>query len=286
MIAEAAVSLAPAKLNLALKVLGRRPDGYHELDSIMVRLSLADRLRVEFTAESVPDYLVTDSAFSLPDGFDGADNLVLKAAELYRARAGWPEGALRFFLEKEIPWGAGLGGGSSDAAAVLKILNRAAPEPLPEGGLLELGLTLGADVPFFLQPFNPARARGVGELLGPAPDEFLIWCGRALVLVNPGFAVPTPLVFKNLGLTNGAANNNLGSIAELAAGGNDLLAAALKAAPRLAEVHRSVESLEPDCFGLSGSGGTFWFYSRNRGEDMAALAEAQPAWWIREAFIV
>lgn len=276
---------APAKLNLALRVSGRRLDGYHELDTIMGRLTLADRLEVNFPAEAADDRLETVSRFKLPADFDGPGNLVLRSVRAYRERTGWPRAGVHIFLKKNIPLGGGLGGGSSDGAAVLALLNRHSPKPLPEALLPEIAVKLGADLPFFLQPMPLARARGIGEILTEAPEDFRHWAGRKVVLINPGVEVPTPEVFQNLGLTKGASNNSLGKILEITAGKNDLLEPALRSAPVLMGVRRAIEALSPSAWGLSGSGATFWLAAEDFSTAVTVLKSAHPEWWITETAI-
>ncbi|MDR0881496.1 MAG: 4-(cytidine 5'-diphospho)-2-C-methyl-D-erythritol kinase [Candidatus Adiutrix sp.] len=274
---------APAKINLGLRVLGRRPDGYHELDTVMAKLNLADFIRLEPGPGPGPDGLfVTTSLSGLPPDFASPDNLALKAAAAFRLATGWPKGAVSIFLEKHIPLGAGLGGGSADGAAVLKALNQASPAPLASEALARLALSLGADVPFALSDYHLARAGGVGERLSPAPETFQAWAGRRLVLLNPGFPLSTALVFKNLGLTNGPSNNNLRGLepaAELRPGANDLLPVARRLAPVVDELVTVVSGLAPAGWGLSGSGPTFWLDTPMAAE---ALTRAHPGWWARE----
>ena len=280
---------APAKINLYLKVLGRRPDGYHELDSVMARLSLADRVRLVLEPGSGPDRLLVDNRLptGLPPDFDGPGNLALRAVARFRERRGWPQGGVLIELEKNIPLGAGLGGGSSDGAAVLKLLNRAAPEPLAAGELAALGLSLGADLPFFLQDRPLARCGGVGEKTGEPPAHFQAWAGREIVLLNPGLGLSTAAVFRqlglepgapaNLGLTKQAVNNNLGPLSTPEPGRNDLLEAAAALAPALAGLAEAIEALRPAAWGMSGSGSTFWLYDPQR----PAETLAAPGLWIR-----
>ncbi len=273
---------APAKVNLALRVLGRRPDGYHELDTVLARLDLADRLRLDLAGPG-PDSLTarTSLAASLPPDFEGSDNLALRAVRAYREETGWPEAGIRLDLEKNIPWGAGLGGGSADGAAVLAVLNRAAPEPLPAPRLAALALALGADLPFCLAGTALARAGGVGETLSAPPPAFEFFRGRPLWLIKPDFTLSTARVFANLGLTNPPPRHNLESSPH--PGENDLLAPALRLAPALDEVVRAVQSLKPGAWGLSGSGPTFWLHGAEA--DPARLARTRPNWWIRAAYV-
>jgi 4-diphosphocytidyl-2-C-methyl-D-erythritol kinase len=162
-------TLAPAKVNLVLRVGPRRPDGYHDLLSLMVPLDLADEVRVTISARPGP---VTCEVPGRPD-LDGDGNLAARAAVAFRARFGVENGvAVR--IVKRIPVTAGLGGGSSDAAAVLRILARAF-RVRDAAALAEVGLAIGSDVPFFLGP-GAAWARGRGERLAPVkvPTQHLV----------------------------------------------------------------------------------------------------------------
>ena len=272
---------APAKLNLCLKVLGRRPDGYHELDTVMARLTLADRLRLDLDGGRDGDRLTAATVLpgGLPPDFQGPDNLALRALRAFRDKTGWPDRPVVVHLEKNIPWGAGLGGGSADGAAVLAGLNRAAPRPLPDPDLAALALALGADLPFCLAGSPLARAGGRGEKLSPPPPDFAVFRGRPLVLVKPDFSLATALVFQTLGLTNRPPDNNLDPLPVLAPGDNDLLAPALRLAPALTEAIAAVQARSPQVWGLSGSGPTLWFQPNGAG-DVRAVARARPAWWV------
>ena len=172
---------AHAKINLDLRLGARRPDGFHTIDTLFVRTHVADRL----SAAPVPDgslSLVIEGDEGLSAG---PDNLVLRAAQALRERAKINAGA-RLLLMKEIPQGAGLGGGSSDAAAALQLLRRLWCLDLDDCALMEIGARLGSDVPFFLQP-DPARGSGRGEILEPVRFSNLPWA----VLIHPGFGSPT-----------------------------------------------------------------------------------------------
>lgn len=174
---------APAKINIRLKITGRRPDGYHELVSIMVPVTLFDEIRVSPAAEGI--HLET-AGVSVP-----ADetNLVFRAAEAFLTHLGIRQ-ALSIRLLKRIPVAAGLGGGSSDAAATLASLNRIFSHPLSDRELAEMALRLGADVPFFLNA-KPCLATSIGELLEPLTG----WPPWWYVLVAPPFAVSTAWVY-------------------------------------------------------------------------------------------
>jgi len=184
---------APAKINLFLQVLGRRDDGYHELRTLMCCIGLHDTLVL---CMGTSRNAIT---CSVPDVPRDASNLALKAALVYNRTlvdetSVLPQN-LSIELIKRIPVGAGLGGGSSDAAAVLKGLNRYYSNPLSHARLHTLALSLGADVPFFIDA-KPAIATGVGEHLEPC-SELPPW---AVVVVYPGFGLSTGEVFKNLNL--------------------------------------------------------------------------------------
>ena len=171
-----------AKVNLALEVLGRRPDGYHELSTVLQAVDLFDRLTVE-TAEAIT-LETSDPALPTDDG-----NLVVRAARLLRETAGVEAGA-RIVLDKRIPVAAGLGGGSSDAAATLWGLNRLWGLRWRRERLMALAVRIGMDVPFFLGP-GRALGTGRGEVLKPLP----IGGGYAMVLVNPGVPLSTQEVY-------------------------------------------------------------------------------------------
>ena len=175
---------APAKLNLFLTIVGRRDDGYHRLDSLFAFVGCADRLTFE-PAEDFSFGINGDFAA----GLAGDDNLVVKAAHLLAAEAGLsPSG--RLMLDKRVPVAAGVGGGSADAAAALRLLNRAWGLHWPPERLLPLAARLGADVPACVAS-RPVVARETGEDLSPAPA--MPPCG--ILLVNPRVPTPTPAVF-------------------------------------------------------------------------------------------
>ena len=177
---------APAKINLNLRVLGRnKSTGYHDLETWMVPVTLADELRVEL--RNAPGITLTCSDPQL-DG--GSGNLAWKAAELFLRETGHPGGAA-IELHKHIPHGAGLGGGSSDAAAVLKALNEQAGRPLDHAALENLGARLGSDIPFFIRA-QAALAHGRGEILQPRPLPQAL----DLLLLKPPFAVETAWAYR------------------------------------------------------------------------------------------
>lgn len=181
--------LAPAKLNIRLKVTGRRADGYHELVSIMVPVGLFDRIELELIR--LRRIMLSCQGFSVPNN---KENLVYRAASAFFSRAGTPQG-ISIKLTKNIPVAAGLGGGSSDAAFILKGLNEMLSNPLTPQELADLSVCLGADVPFFLLN-RPCIARGIGEVLEPIERWPKFW----YVIVMPVLEVSTAWVYGNLKL--------------------------------------------------------------------------------------
>src|SRR5258708_34872506 len=179
-------TLAPAKINVYLRIIGRRSDGYHLLDSLMIPVSLYDEIQVRID-EGSDGIALTCSDPAIP-----ADetNLAYRAAALLCHECAVTP-TIRLSLHKRIPAGAGLGGGSSNAAAVLKSLNTLLTLGLSEERLCQLGARLGADVPFFI-PCRPARVEGIGEILTLVPPLSHRW----LVLVIPPFGVSTPWAYQ------------------------------------------------------------------------------------------
>ena len=248
---------APAKLNLGLRVLRRRPDGFHDLDTVFLPLGWADAV----AAAPAQTLSLTCSDLALPT--DGG-NLVVRAAE---ALAAWaaaqgrtvPGAALR--LDKRVPYGAGLGSGSSDAAATLRLLAALWELDVPEPALAALALGLGSDVPFFLLG-APARARGQGERLTPllAPDGGPWRCPFWLVVAVPPVHVPTGEAFAHV-VPDDAPRPDLAAAvvsgdlarwrAELA---NDFQTPVEAAFPGIAEARRALLSAGAGYASLSGSG--------------------------------
>ena len=189
---------APAKINLTLRVVGKRADGYHLLDTVMVPVSLYDEIEIHpirrsASGRSGPAALIAVRC-NHPQVPLGRDNIAYRAAELLMRKANIRR-PVAIRIRKKIPVGAGLGGGSTDAAAVLVGLNRMWKLRLSVRQLERRALQLGADVPFFIRA-KPARARGIGEKLRLLPKLRRRW----LVLIYPGFPVATAWVFGNLPL--------------------------------------------------------------------------------------
>ena len=191
---------APAKINLYLKITGRRPDGYHELNTLMQKIALFDEL--ELTLQSQPGINLSCPAADLPED---EQNIVYRAARLFLDHVGMGGEGLRIVLKKNIPIAAGLGGGSSDAAAVLTGLDRMLATGCSRAQLADMGVKLGADVPFFIYEMSAGWATGIGEKLEAAPPL----AGYTILLVNPGIAVSTKWAYETFALTSGKKNFSL-----------------------------------------------------------------------------
>ena len=183
---------SPAKVNLRLEVLGKRADGYHDLKMVMCRISLFDEVTLALNNDDKIT-VVCDNE-SVPCG---EENIAWKAAKTFKNTTGITNG-IHIKIKKRIPMGGGLGGGSSNAATVLMGLNSLTGNTLSTEKLMEMGLTLGADVPFFIFK-EPALAEGIGERLTPISGLPEL----SLILVNPAIEIPTASIFNslNLGLT-------------------------------------------------------------------------------------
>ncbi len=175
---------APAKINLYLHILGRRPDGFHELETLMAPISLGDTLDIELISEAI-EFTCSDPALS-----DAKDNLATKAVRIFLDEFKLTTG-VRIHLQKAVPVGAGLGGGSSDAAAVLLALRQLTKTDCPDAKLAELAARLGSDIPFFIYQ-TPAICKGRGEIIEPVTLKE----SYQGLLVHPGFGVSTPWAYK------------------------------------------------------------------------------------------
>ena len=199
---------SPCKVNLLLNILGRRADGFHELETVMHPVALCDRLEFERTGSGVK---LTCSEAALP--VDGR-NLVHRAATVFLEAAKIPDG-VRIHLEKRIPLAAGLGGGSGNAATTLLGLNQLFGGPLTMEQLHALAAGLGSDINFFLQS-GPALATGRGEKI-EALEEFPALKGAVFLLIHPGFGISTAWAYQNLGRFPEALNGRAGRARELVA---------------------------------------------------------------------
>ena len=200
------VKASPCKVNLLLNVLGRRPDGFHELETVMYPINLHDELSFAQVGRGIE---LTCSDPSLPTD---ARNLVYRAATAFLELAKIKKG-VRLHLEKRIPLAAGLGGGSGNAATALLGLNELFDDPLPRSGIAQLAASLGSDVPFFLQT-QPALATGRGEHI-EALDFFPALKGTAFLLVHPGFGIASAWAYQQLQRFPGAINSRTGRAKEL-----------------------------------------------------------------------
>ena len=269
--------LSPAKINLFLKVTGKRPDGYHELFSLMCRVSLYDTVTLSF--DQAPTTTVRCRHPHVPEG---EDNLAFKAADLFLQALPPKESGVTISIDKAIPVAAGLGGGSSNAAAVLSGLNQHYGFPYSKRELMEMGLALGADVPFFILG-QTALARGIGEQLEPIDDMPSL----SAVLVYPRLHVPTPWVYEhlNLGLTNCEENYNvswfledLSRIKDLLC--NDLEQVTTEKFPEINAVKRALLDLGAIGSLMSGSGSTVFglFPTRQHAANVVHQLEHQKQW--------
>jgi 4-diphosphocytidyl-2-C-methyl-D-erythritol kinase len=198
--------LSHCKVNLVLNILGKRPDGYHNLESIMHPVMVCDQLSFSRGGSNIQ---LTCSDPCLPTN---SDNLVFRAAASFLKTAGVKEG-VSIHLEKKLPLAAGLGGGSGNAACTLKALNDLFGSPLAEQDLHRLAAQLGSDIPFFLQP-HPALVTGRGEFIEPLAD-FPALAGAAFLLVHPGFGISTSWAYKELAHFPEALNGRPGRAASL-----------------------------------------------------------------------
>jgi len=279
--------LAPAKVNLYLHVLGKRDDGYHLLDSLVVFAGIGDEISASECAELA---LTIDGHFA--DGL-AADqtNLVLKAASALREQAGVRTGA-QIRLTKNLPLASGIGGGSSDAATTLQALTGLWRCDLLPGQLQKIALALGADVPVCLNA-KPSFVGGIGDEIAAAGPLPSVW----LLLANPGVATPTASVFKKRsGPYSSHARWNRppatfdGLLRHLEGTRNDLTPAALEITPAIADVLADLAAL-PHCAlaRLSGSGATcFGLFEDEQGtvEAEQLLRRQRPGWWVRAARIM
>ncbi len=241
---------APAKINYLLDVTGKRPDGYHDLRMIMQRVDLCDTLTLTLT--DTPGINVVCSSEGAPDG---PDNIAWKAAHalLDRSESG---AGVNIKIVKNIPVAAGLGGGSSDAASVLMGMNELLRLGLSDRSLMEIGCTLGADVPFFIFK-QTALAEGVGDRLTPLPEMPKCW----ILLVNPGVHVSTAWVYRSLQLTSRSELNKLPKFFEsiedvVSILSNDLESVTIPEFPVIADIKTRLLDLGAVGSLMSGSGPT------------------------------
>ena len=241
---------APAKINYLLDVIGKRPDGYHDLRMIMQRVNLCDEITLTLTNNR--DINVTCNSKGAPDG---PENIAWKAARTMLDLSESGKG-VNIEIIKNIPVAAGLGGGSSDAASVLMGMNELLQLDLSEQKLIETGCKLGADVPFFIFK-KTALAEGIGTKLTPLPEMPKAW----ILLVNPGIHVSTAWVYQSLQLTNRRELNRLPeffkSIEHVVAFlSNDLESVTIPAFPVIGDIKARLVNLGAAGSMMSGSGPT------------------------------
>jgi 4-diphosphocytidyl-2-C-methyl-D-erythritol kinase len=277
---------APAKVNLTLHILGRRDDGFHDLDSIVAFAGCGDLI----TFQPEPRLTLSIDGPTAPTAGLAEDNLVLKAARLLQERiSGLRVG--RFHLRKKLPVAAGLGGGSSDAAAALRALAHENALSLEDYRVKEAARVCGADVLVCLKPCARVMA-GIGDRLGARLDTPPL----SAVLVNPRVAIATPAVFQRLGLGagektgagpspalfRGATQEEI--VAALRRGRNDMEAAARDIAPILGEVLAALEESGALLARMSGSGATCFGLFEDRAtslEAARAVTRMYPDWWVK-----
>ena len=273
---------SPCKVNLLLNILGKRPDGFHELETVMQPVNVCDQLTFERGGAGV------QLACSHPELPVDSKNLVYRAAEKF-LEAARITGGVKIHLEKKIPLAAGLGGGSGNAATTLLGLNELFDSPLSARTLENIATSLGSDIPFFLQS-KPALANGRGEKIQPL-EPFPALRGRAFLLIHPGFGISTPWAYQNLArfpealngkagraqklisLLSGSAGFQPASFKTVAAGFyNSLEAPALEKFPVLALFQEFLQENGALAALMSGSGSTTFAICENVSA-AAALAE-------------
>jgi 4-diphosphocytidyl-2-C-methyl-D-erythritol kinase len=285
--ADPLVEAAPAKLNLYLHVVGRRADSYHLLDSLVAFTGYGDSLRA-MPADELS--LALDGPFAaVLDGESLDANLAFKAARLLRAKAA--RGGASLVLTKNLPVAAGLGGGSADAGAALRLLRRLWRVDIGDAALAELAQGLGSDVPVCVRS-APAYFGGVGEVLSEAP----VLPPAGVVLVNPGVPLSTPKVFgarqepfSDPGRLDRAPRDVAELAARLAERRNDLEPAAISLVPVVATVLAALAA-SPGCrlARMAGSGATCFGLYDSAGSAAAAaewLAARQRGWWIKSTYL-
>ncbi|MEE9374948.1 MAG: 4-(cytidine 5'-diphospho)-2-C-methyl-D-erythritol kinase [Rhizobiaceae bacterium] len=269
---------APAKVNLALHVVGQKSDGYHQLDTLVTFAKIGDQIKIAPARDLT--FVITGAEHG--DLKMDADNLVCRAAHLLRDYVHDDSLGAKITLEKNLPIASGIGGGSADAAATLLGLMDYWQVNVGQHSLIEMALELGADVPMCLNGI-PARVRGIGEEIEPVPLPAF-----PIVLANPRIGVSTPRIFKALDnkqnppLTDPADTTNW--IDYLALQRNDLQAPAISLTPAIADCLTALDQ-STDCrlARMSGSGATcFGLYdTKNNADEAAAMLRKQhPDWWV------
>ena len=278
--------IAPAKINLFLRVYGKISNGYHLLDSVIAFTDFGDKLTITTDTETVVQdqlsirgpfaTMLASSQHTSHQLNNNADNLVMQAIAAFRA-AGGCIGPVEIKLEKHIPVGAGLGGGSADAAAALRLVNKMAKRPLDDKTLYEIAANLGADVPVCLGSYS-ARVAGIGNKCTPFPVK-----GAPVLLVNQRQPLSTAAVFDHYkAVPSGDAGRlNNSDPATLLAYGNDLLAPACQLLPEINAILRQLRAA-PGCMAatMSGSGAScLGIFKRPDQTKTAAAALRDVGYW-------
>lgn len=283
---EAGGELAPAKVNLALAVTGQRRDGYHRLESLVVFTAAGDRLSAASSARDA--FKITGPYAAALGDSDPAENLVVKAREALRRHLrarGLTPPAVSLTLEKNLPVASGIGGGSADAAAALRLLCRHWQAEAAGEDLAGIARELGADVPMCLEN-RPLLAHGIGDEITPLSGLPRL----ALVLANPNVAVATPAIFRALQRKDNPPLPPLPAplsfdrlIAWLKSTRNDLSAPAIELAPEIATCLTALEAEAPCHVGMSGSGASCYAIHRDLETAHAAagqIKQAHPDWFV------
>ncbi len=271
--------LSPAKINLLLKILGRRPDGFHEIITVMQTVSLADEITIITGTAS------TTVRGDRPDFPDDEDNIIHGAIQGFQEISGIQDG-IQVRVKKRIPVAAGLGGGSSNAGTVLRALNQHYEEPLNFQSLSELAGTLGSDVPFFLTG-GTALASGRGETITVLPELDKV----SIVLINPGFAVSTAHIYQKLkiGLTTPETALNILPVFSLGTRWsndlinsmeNDLEDVVMDAYPEIRQIKYWLMERNAGKVLVSGSGGTVFglFMDPDDAREVGSVAKTRFEW--------
>lgn len=283
------VELAPAKVNLALHVTGQRANGYHDLESLVAFADMGDVLSI--TGEQGAEAFSLRCHGPFAEGLAaGPDNLVLQAANALHTRMTMPFGAIS--LQKNLPIASGIGGGSADAAAIIRLLVRLSGERVVADEFADMLVQLGADVPMCYAG-KAAFATGIGENLQSVTLPAL-----PTVLVNPGQAVATPAIFRALAnrqnaplpaMEPGTLTTSDHLLAWLATTRNDLEQPAMQVAPVIGDVLSAIRMMEGCRFArMSGSGATcFGLFASKEAARRAAdsLQKARPNWWVRQTIL-
>ncbi len=260
---------ARAKINLSLDIVDKRDDGYHELDTIFCEIGLCDYITIEKTASKNIALKCSDDTLSC-----GEDNLAHKAAKLLMDEFSL-EGGLSIYIEKNIPMGAGLGGGSSDAAAVLKAINSIYSLGLSDEELKKRAVTLGADVPFFISG-GISRAKGIGDVIEPLDNLKL----PSMIVVKPEVSVPTAFAYKAYdlydnkfhpdieGLIRALYANDINKIFEFV--GNSFEGPVFEKYTQIQMVKESLLGLGADACVMTGSGSALFALFENNKKALAA----------------